>query len=270
MSAISWAARESATMFRRDVRHALQYPMMTVSGMLVPVIFLLLFAGVFGRTLTAGLHAARPGGPAYIDYLLPGILIMTAGFAAEGTAVNVCMDASEGIMDRFRTMAISRSAVLTGQVAGGLARTLASGAIVVVIAVAMGFRSPALPLAWLAVTGLFALLTLALTGLAVAFGLSARTPGGANGLALLPAILPFASSAFIPTRAMPAGVAWFAANEPFTPVINAVRGLLAGPVPGPGTGHSALLAVAWSAAIALAAHVWARVLYARGRGPAPG
>jgi ABC-2 type transport system permease protein len=265
MSAISLAARDSATMFRRDVRHALQYPMMTISGMLVPVIFLLLFAGVFGRTLTAGLRAASPGGPSYIDYLLPGILIMTAGFAAEGTAVNVSMDASEGIMDRFRAMAITRACVLTGQVAGGLARTLASAAIVVGIAVALGFRSPAGPLAWLAVTGLFALLTLALTWLTVAFGLFAKTPGGANSLALLPAILPFVSSAFIPTQAMPAGVAWFAANEPFTPVINTVRGLLAGT----GTGDSALLAVAWCVAIALAGYLWARALYSRGRSPAP-
>ena len=112
MSAISLAARDSATMLRRDARHSLQAPAMLVSGMLVPLIFLLLYAGVFGHALSAGI-GARPGAR-YINFLAPGILVMTAGFAAEGTAINVCNDMAQGIIDRFRTMAISRSSVLTG------------------------------------------------------------------------------------------------------------------------------------------------------------
>jgi ABC-2 type transport system permease protein len=265
MTALPVSVRDSATMLRRDVRHSVRFPMMTVSGILVPVIFMLLFAGVLGHALAAGLGGLAGTG-SYIDYLAPGILVMTAGFAAESTAVSVCTDAQLGIIDRFRTMAIARTAVLTGQVAGSLIRTMISAVLVVGVALALGFRPVAGPAAWLAAAGLFALLTFALTWLTVAFGLLARTPGGANSLALLPAILPFVSSAFIPTGAMPGGVGWFAANQPFTPVIATLRGLLTGtPI-----GHSGILAVAWCAGIALAGYLWARALYRRGPARGPG
>jgi ABC-2 type transport system permease protein len=264
MTALGYALSDCATMLRRDLRHSLHYPSMTISGMLVPVIFLLLFAGVFGHTLTAGLagglRAVVPGAAGYVDFLAPGILVMTAGFAAEATAVNVCTDFREGIIDRFRTMAISRGSVLSGQVLGSLLRTLVSAAVVVAVALALGFRSSASPLAWLGVAGVFAMLTVALTWLTVAFGLHAKTPGGANSLALLPAILPFVSSAFVPPAAMPAGVRWFAQNEPFTPVIDTLRGLLTGA----GIGGHAAIAAAWCAAIALAGYLWAGWLYSRG------
>lgn len=264
MTAMPDAIRDCTTMFRRDLRHSLHYPSMTLSGMMVPVIFLLLFAGVFGRALSAGLNdglrAGLAGGTRYVDFLAPGILVMTAGFAAEATAVNVCTDFREGIIDRFRTMAISRGSVLSGQVIGSLLRTLLSGAVVVAVAVALGFRSSASPLAWFGVAGVFAMLTVALTWLTVAFGLHAKTPGGANSLALLPAILPFVSSAFVPTAAMPAGVRWFAQNQPFTPIIDTLRGLL----DGAGIGDHAAIATAWCAAIALAGYLWARSLYSRG------
>jgi len=264
MTALGDAIRDCATMFRRDLRHSLHYPAMTISGMLVPVIFLLLFAGVFGHTLTAGLSGGldmvAPGATRYIDFLAPGILVMTAGFAAEATAVNVCTDFREGIIDRFRTMAISRGSVLSGQVMGSLLRTLLSAAVVVAIAVAMGFRSSATPLAWLGVAGVFAMLTVALTWLTMAFGLHAKTPAGANSLALLPAVLPFVSSAFVPPAAMPSGVRWFAQNEPFSPVIDTLRGLLTST----GIGDHAAVAAAWCAAIALAGYLWARSLYSRG------
>lgn len=259
MSTLSYALRDSATMFRRDLRHALRFPMMTISGMSVPIIFLLLFAGVFGHALAAGLGVPPAGGISYISYLAPGILVMTAGFAAEATAVNVCTDASEGIFARFRTMAISRMSVLTGQVAGSLIRTMISAAFVVAVSVLLGFRPSAGPAGWIAAAGVFAMLTLALTWLAVAFGLLAKTPAGANSLALIPAVLPFVSSAFVPTGAMPGGVRWFAANEPFTPIIDTLRALLTGtPI-----GNSAVLAVAWCAGITLAGYLWARALYNR-------
>ena len=133
--------RDSATMLRRDILHALRFPIMTISGMIVPVLFLLLFAGVFGNTLRAGLGSGVPAGGRYIDYLAPGIILMTACASAESTAVNVCTDMTEGIIARFRTMAISRTSVLTGQVLGSVIRTLISGALVV--AVAVGARLPA-------------------------------------------------------------------------------------------------------------------------------
>ncbi len=257
MSALSLAARDSATMLRRDVRHSLRVPMMTISGICVPVLFLLLFAGVFGRALSAGLGTAP--GASYIDYLTPGILVMTAGFAAEGTAISVCTDASEGIFSRFRTMAISRSSVLNGQVAGSMIRTLITAAVVIAVAVLLGFRPTAGPVEWIAATGVFAMLALALIWLTVAFGLLAKTPAGANSLALLPAILPFVSSAFIPTGSMSGGVRWFAQNQPFTPIIDTVRGLLTGT----GIGNSAMLAIAWCVGLTLAGYFWARALYNR-------
>lgn len=257
MSTLSLAARDSARMLRRDVRHSLRFPVMTISGMSVPVLFLLLFAGVFGHALSAGLGTAP--GTSYIDYLAPGILVMTAGFAAEGTAISVCTDASEGIFSRFRTMAISRSSVLTGQVAGSMIRSLITAAVVVGVAVLLGFRPTAGPVEWIAAAGVFAMLALALTWLTVAFGLLAKTPAGANSLALLPALLPFVSSAFIPTGSMSGRLRWLAQNEPFTPIIDTMRGLLTGT----GIGNSAILAIAWCAGLTLAGYFWARALYNR-------
>jgi ABC-2 type transport system permease protein len=257
MSTLSLAVRDSATMLRRDVRHSLRVPMMTISGICVPVLFLLLFAGVFGHALSAGLGTAP--GARYIDYLAPGILVMTAGFAAEGTAISVCTDASEGIFSRFRTMAISRSSVLTGQVAGSMIRTLITAAVVIAVAVLLGFRPTAGPVEWIAAAGVFAMLALALTWLTVAFGLLAKTPAGANSLSLLPAILPFVSSAFIPTAAMSGGVRWFAQYQPFTPIIDTLRGLLTGT----GIGNSAVIAIAWCVGLTLVGYFWARALYNR-------
>jgi ABC-2 type transport system permease protein len=164
MSTTTYALRDSATMLRRDIRHSLRYPIMAISGLMVPVFLLLLFVGVFGNTLRAGLGAATPAGGRYIDYLAPGILVMTAGASAAATAINVCIDMNEGIIARFRTMAITRTSVLTGQVLSSLIRTLISGVLVVAVALGLGFRPTATPLEWLAAAGVFAMLTLALTG----------------------------------------------------------------------------------------------------------
>jgi ABC-2 type transport system permease protein len=253
------AAWDSATMLRRDVRHSLRRPSMTISGMAVPLVFLLLFVGVFGNTLRAGLYAMSQGSGTYIDYLAPGIIVMTAGASAAATAINVCMDMREGIITRFRTMGIARGSVLTGQVVGSLGRTLVSAAAVTAVAVGLGFRPSADWVEWLAAVGMFILLTLALTWLAMAFGLVANTPAGANSLSLIPEFLPFVSSAFVPTASMPAGVRWFAEHQPFTPVIETLRGLLTG-VP---IGNNALLAVIWCAAIAVAAYLRAYSRYNR-------
>lgn len=259
MTTLAYALHDSRTMLRRDFRHSLRFPAMTLGGMLVPVVFLLLFAGVFGHTLHAGLTASAAGAGSYIDYLTPGIIVMTAGAAAASTAVNVCADMTGGIIVRFRTMAITRTAVLTGRVVGSLIRTLVSVVVVMLVAVGLGFRSDALPIEWLGALGLFVLLTLALTWLAVAFGLVAKTPAGANTLSLLPEFLPFVSSAFVPAASMPAGVRWFAEHQPFTPVIETLRGLLTGtPI-----GTDAVVAVAWCVAIGLGGFVWARSLYDR-------
>jgi ABC-2 type transport system permease protein len=261
MSTLTYAARDSATMLRRDLRHALRFPLMSLSSVMVPVLFLLLFGGVFGHALRAGLGAAVPPGGGYIDYLIPGIIVMTACSTAETTAVNVSTDMTEGIIARFRTMAITRTSVLTGQVVGGLIRTMISGALVVAVALALGFNPTATVIGWVAATAMFALVSVAVTWLTTAFGLLAKTPAGANSLSLLVVVLPFVSSAFVPTATMPAGVAWFARNQPFTPVIQTLRGLLTGtPI-----GNDAVLAVAWCAGISVVGYLWARSLYNRNR-----
>ncbi|MEA2502168.1 MAG: type transport system permease protein [Actinomycetota bacterium] len=257
MSTLAFTLRDSTTMLRRNVRHSLRYPAMTISGLMVPIFFLLLFVGVFGTTLRAGLTGAYVAGGHYIDYLAPGLILMTAGAGAAATAVGICTDMNEGIIARFRTMAITRASVLTGQVIGSFIRTMISGVLVVGVALALGFRPTATPVEWVAAAGMFAGITLALTWLAVAFGLVAKTPEGANSLSLIMIVLPFVSSAFVPTGSMPAGVRWFAQNQPFTPVINTLRGLLTGtPI-----GHSVVLAVAWCAGIAAIGYVWARRRY---------
>jgi ABC-2 type transport system permease protein len=252
MSTFTYAFRDTATMLRRDLRHALRFPLMTLSGVMVPVLFLLLFAGVFGHVLHNGLGAAVPSSGRYIDYLIPGIILMTACSTAEITAVSVSTDMTEGIIDRFRAMAITRASVLTGQVLGGLIRT---------IAFALGFKPTASLIEWVAAGTLFALLGIAVTWLTIAFGLLAKTPAGANSLSLLVVVLPFISSAFVPTATMPAGVAWFARNQPFTPIIQTLRGLLTGtPI-----GNDAALAFAWCAGIGVLGYLWARGLYNRNR-----
>ena len=259
MSTLTYAVRDSATMLRRDFRHSLRYPMMTITSVALPVFYLLLFVGVFGNTLRAGLSNATAFGGSYVDYLTPGVLVLTGCASAEMTAVSVSTDMTEGIIARFRTMAIVRTSVLTGQVLGGLIRSLISGVLVVAVAFALGFRPTATGAEWLATAGVFALITFALTWVTVAFGLLAKTPAGANSLSLIIVVLPFLSSAFVPTSSMPAGVRWFAENQPFTPVIQTLRGLLLGtPI-----GASAVLAVAWCAGIALAGFLWARVLFNR-------
>jgi ABC-2 type transport system permease protein len=257
MSTLSYAVRDSTTMLRRNVRHSLRYPAMTISGMMVPIFFLLMFVGVFGNTIRAGLTGASIPGRHYIDYLAPGIFLMTAGASAAATAVGMCTDMKEGIIARFRTMAITRTSVLTGQVLGSLIRTLISGVLVVAVALALGFRPTATPVEWLAAAAMFAGLTLALTWLAVAFGLFAKTPEGANSLSLIMLVLPFVSSGFVPTASMPAGVRWFAHNQAFTPIIDTLRGLLTGtPI-----GHSAILAAAWCAGVTVLGYLWARRRY---------
>jgi ABC-2 type transport system permease protein len=259
MSTLSYAVRDSATMLRRDFRHSLRYPMMTVTTVALPVFYLLLFVGVFGNTLRAGLGAASPSGSHYVDYLAPGVLVMTACASAEMTAVNVNTDMTEGIIARFRTMAIARTSVLTGQVFGGLTRALVSGVLVVAVALGLGFRPTATPVEWAAAAGVFAMITLALTWITVAFGLLAKTPAGANSLSLIIVVLPFISSAFVPTGSMPAGVRWFAQHQPFTPVIETLRGLLMGTT----IGTSAAAAVAWCGGLTLVGYLGSRALFNR-------
>lgn len=259
MSNLSYALRDSATMLRRDVRHSLRNLSMTLSGLLTPIVTLVLFVYVFGGTLGAGLGGVAHGG-AYINYVAPAIILMTVGSGCATTAINLCMDMSEGIISRFRTMAIARASVLTGQVLGSLIRTMITIVLVIGVALLMGFRPSAGPVAWIAALGVIALFTLALTWMGMVFGLVGKTPAGANSLSLIfQLLLPLTSSAFVRPDSMPVGVRWFAEYQPFTPVIDTLRGLLLGtPI-----GNSAALAIAWCVVLTLVGYLWARAVYNR-------
>jgi ABC-2 type transport system permease protein len=258
MSTLSFALRDSATMLRRDVRHSLRHlPMTLISGLLVPIILLVLFVYVFGGAIGAGQGLVAHG--AYIDYLAPGIIILTVVSGGATTAINLCMDMSEGIIARFRTMAISRTSVLTGQVLGSLIRTMITIVLVIGVALLMGFRPTANPVAWIAALGVIALFTFALTWMSVVAGLVGKTPAGANSLSLIFQLLLFTSSALVPPDSMSGGVRWFAEYQPFTPVIDTVRGLLLGtPI-----GNSAVLSVTWCAGLSLIGYLLARAIYSR-------
>lgn len=260
MTNLSFALRDSATMLRRDILHSLRYLPMTMSGILTPTIMLVLFAYVFGGAIGAGLGGVAHG-VSYINYLAPGIIIMTVGSGCETTAINFCTDLSEGIIARFRTMAISRSSVLAGQVLASLIQTLISAVIVTGVALLMGFRPTANPIAWLAALGLVALITFGVTWMGVAFGLVGKTPAGANSLSLIFTLLVFTSSAFVRPDLMAGPVRWFAEYQPFTPVIDTLRGLLLGT---PISGTSIVLAVAWCVVLASVGYLWARSVYNRG------
>jgi ABC-2 type transport system permease protein len=259
MSTLSYAVADSATMLRRQLRHMRRYLSVSLQLIALPVVFLLLFVYVFGGTLGAGLGGPGGGRAEYVAYVTPGILLMAVALGAAGTAISVAMDMTEGIVARFRTMAIFRPSVLAGHVLGSILQTLLALVAVLAVAVAIGFRPNASAVEWLAAAGLLAFITLAITWLSVAFGLVSKTVEAASNLPTPLAFLPFLGSGFVPTDSMPTGLRWFAEYQPFTPIIDTVRGLLVGTA----IGSSAVLAVAWCAAITLVGYLWSRKLYNR-------
>ena len=261
---MTYAIRDSMTMLRRNLRRSLRYPVAPATTMGIPIVLLLLFVFVFGNTLGAGLPGASgasgSGGRGdYLDYVTPGILLLAITGAAQSTAIAVAMDMTEGIVARFRTMAIARASVLTGHVVGSLIQTLLGLAVVTGVALALGFDATATPLEWLGAIGLLALVAFAVTWLAVALGLVTKSVEAASNLPMPLILLPFLGSGFVPTESMPPALQWFAENQPFTPIMETLRGLLLGtPI-----GSSGWLAIAWSLAIGLGSYVWAKHLYDR-------
>ncbi len=250
----TYALRDARTMVRRNLVHALRYPGLSLSTIMLPVIMLLIFAGLFGGTLGAGL-----GGGDYIDYLAPGILVMAATAGSISTAVSVAIDMKEGIINRFRTMAITRSSVLIGHVVGSMVQTVLSIIAVAGVAVLMGWRPSGGLTEWVAAAALLVAVVFALTWMAAAMGIVAKSLESASNLPLPFQFLPMLGSGFVPTDSLPVVVRWFAEYQPFTPVIETVRGLLMGtPV-----GAEAAAALLWSAAIALGSSLWAIHLYNR-------
>lgn len=265
MSTMSYAASDSLTMLRRNLRHMQRYPSLTFMLLAQPIVFLLLFVYVFGGTLGDGLGGAAVSGlggrAAYVGYVTPAILLITVSSAALGTAISVAMDMTEGIINRFRTMSISRASVLTGHVIGTLIQTVLGLAVVTGVALLVGFAPTAGFVEWLAVAGLLLVLTLALTWLSVGFGLAAKSVETASNTPMIFMLFPFLSSGFVPTDSLPAWLGWFAEYQPFTPVIETLRGLLLGtPI-----GNSGLLAVGWCVVLTAVGYLWSKRLYSKGQ-----
>ncbi|WBB57771.1 ABC transporter permease [Streptomyces sp. WMMC500] len=256
MTAASYAVRDSATMLRRNLRHMARYPSMTIMLVGQPLLFLLLFTYVFGGTMGANLPGDLHGG--YLTYITPGILTMTVASVSIGTAVLVANDMTDGIVDRFRTMPIAPSSVLAGHVLAAMIQTALALLAVGAAAFALGLRPGGASAAdWAALTGLLVLLSYALTWFTVALGLASPDPETASNLPMVFVLLPFVGSGFVPVESMPAGLRWFAAHQPFTPVMDLIRGLLGGAP----DGADAAWAVGWCAVIGTAGFLWSRRLY---------
>jgi len=255
------AVRDAATMLRRNLLHIRRYPSLSIMLVAQPILFLLLFVYVFGGTLGAGLpgQGGLGGRDAYLVFITPGILIMTVASVALGTAIATATDMTTGIIARFRTMNIARVSVLTGHVLGAVIKTACSLAVVTAVVLLLGFRSDAGPLGWLGAAALLLLLAFALTWLTVGMGLAADSVETASNTPMFLVILPFVSSGFVPTDAMPWGVRQFADHQPFTPVIDSVRAL----VTGAPTGSELWLAIGWCLLIALLGWLWSRRLFLR-------
>jgi ABC-2 type transport system permease protein len=254
VSTLSFAVSDSMTMLRRVMKHTTRNPTTLIMSIVLPGVLLLLLDFGFGGAL-------RGTATGYLDYLLPGILLMAACYSASATAVAVATDSSQGIINRFRTMAISRSAVLTGHVLGSVARTMIGTVLVVGIGVAIGYRPAAGPVGWLAVTGMMVLLLLTVAWLATAIGLATGNPTGAASAAALFQLLPFLSGAFVPTATMPGWLQAFAAHQPMTPIVSTLRALLTGAAPG----REGWIAVAWCVGATLLGFFWALAAYNKKR-----
>ena len=262
---LTYPMRDSLTMLRRNLRHMQRYPSLTLMLLGQPILLLLLFVYVLGGTLGDGLGTAAPDGAtgreAYLGFVTPTILVITITGAVLGTTISVATDMTHGIIARFRTMSISKASVLTGHVIGTLIQTVIGLTVVLGVALLIGFRPSAGPVGWLAVSGLLLLITVALTWMAVALGLKAKSVETASNTPLIFTLLPFIGSGFVPNDSLPDWLRWFAEYQPFTPMIKTVRALLLGtPV-----GHNGILAVGWCVLLTLVGYVWSKALFRKER-----
>ena len=252
----AYALTDTSVMVVRCVRRSLRDPEAFLTALLLPIILMLLFVYIFGGALNTG--------GAYVDYVVPGLIVLCAGFGAGTTAVAVATDMSSGIVDRFRSMPISGSSVLAGHIVASLARNLLATALVIGVGLGVGWRPTASPPAWAAAFGMIVLFILALSWLAAAFGLLVRSPEAATAATFLLMFVPYPSTAFVPARTMTAVLRPIAANQPFTAVIETMRGLWMGHTStGASVGHEAILAVVYCAAILIVAFAAAARLFRR-------
>jgi ABC-2 type transport system permease protein len=243
---------DTSALLGRSLRHILRSPDTIITTAITPIAMLLMFVYVFGGAIDTG-------GGRYVNYLLPGILLITVASGVAYTALRLFTDVSSGIFERFQSMPIARSAVLWGHVLTSLIANLISLVLVVLVALAIGFRSGAGVVAWLGVLGIIVLFTLAVTWLAVSVGLVAKSPDGAGGFAYPLLFLPFVSSAFVPTTGMPGPVEWFAEHQPVTSIVNTLRNLYADQP----LGNDLWTALAWCVGLLVVAYALAVRTYHR-------
>ncbi|UFS99780.1 ABC transporter permease [Nocardia huaxiensis] len=241
---------DSLVMFRRAARNTLRSPDTLILSMAMPILVLLLFTYVFGGAINVGGD--------YLDYVVPGIMLLCTGFGAAITATAVSTDMTRGSIDRFRTLPMFRQAVLTGHVLEGMARVLGAIGIAVVVAVALGYRPQAGPLGWLAALGLMTLFVLAISWISVAMGMIAANPAAAGGMTYAITFIPYVSSAFVRTTTMPSWLRGFADNQPATPIVDTMRDLLGG-----NGGGRWVEAVLWCSALAAIGFAGASVSFRR-------
>jgi ABC-2 type transport system permease protein len=243
---------ETSALTARTLRHVTRSVDTIITTAIMPIAIMLLFVYVLGGAIDTG-------APSYLTYLLPGVLLITIASGVSYTAFRLFTDVESGIFERFRSMPIARSGLLWAHVLTSLTANLVSLVIVVGIALLMGFRSGAGILAWLAIASILTLFTLALTWLAIVPGLTATSVEGASAFSYPLILLPFISSAFVPTDTMPGPLRWFAEHQPVTPIVDTIRDLLTQQPIGPGI----WTALAWCVGLLAAAYVLARLTYRR-------
>lgn len=248
------ALTAESTFISRSFIHSVRDVEALLMAVVLPTMLMLMFTYIFG-------NAIDPSG-GYVDYVVPGIILLCAGFGASSTAIAVSRDMTTGIIDRFRTMPIRSGAVLTGHVVASLVRNLFATGVVIAVALLVGFRPVASPIEWVAAFGIIALYILAITYLFAAIGLAASTPDAASGYGFILLFLPYVSSAFVPVATMPDWLQWIAENQPITPVIETIRALLLDTP----LDDSAWWAVGWCLAIIVVSVVWGAWLFRRKAG----
>jgi ABC-2 type transport system permease protein len=242
---------DSLTFIGRSLRHSVRSIDALVTAIMLPVAIMLMFVYVFGGAIDSGGR--------YVDYVVPGIIVLCAGFGSAGTAVAVALDMTTGVVDRFRTLPISAAAVLTGHVTASVVRNVASTLLVLGVALLAGFRPVADPLNWLAAAGLLLALMTAISWLAACFGLIARSVEAANAITFVAAFAPYLSSAFVPVETMPAGLRWIAEHQPVTPIADTLRELMFDlPI-----GDEAIWAIGWCVAGIVISRLGAAYLFSR-------
>jgi ABC-2 type transport system permease protein len=248
------ALTAESTFVGRSFRHSVRDVEALLMAIMLPTMLMLMFTFIFG-------NAIDPSG-GYVDYVVPGIILLCAGFGASSTAISVSRDMTTGIIDRFRTMPLRSGAVLSGHVVASLVRNLVATGVVILVALLVGFRPDATPLGWLAAFGLVALYILTITYLFAAIGLAASSPEAASGFGFILLFLPYVSSAFVPVETMPEWLQWVAEYQPITPIIETIRGFLMDtPVD-----DTVWWALGWCLAILLVSIGWGGLLFRRKAG----